>query len=339
MLYHMSQITKRYGDRIVLDIHALDIEKGRSYALLGPNGAGKTTLLNILSFLEPPSTGHLYYKGNKVEFSENRLQSLRKKIVIVDQNPILFTTSVYKNLDFGLKIRGLPKKQRELRISESLDMVGMSHFAGSPAHRLSGGETQRVALAARLALKPDVMLLDEPTANVDAASAQLIKAASLRAHKEWGSTLIVASHDRDWVFEVCDEILHLLNGRLSGTGRGNIVFGPWQRHPNGHWGKRMADGQWVVVPRPPEDKAVAIISPSYLSTTKPVEPENANDHHLQGTISRLSMEKKAGDIEVTILVGSLPFTFKIAQQQVQNENLFPGCNICVRYDSDTVTWF
>ena len=338
MLYQLSQIIKRYGERTVLDIPSLEIEKGRSYALLGPNGAGKTTLLSILAFLEPPTNGQIFYNEKQVEFSAVRLQSLRRKIVVVDQNPILFTTSVYKNLDFGLKIRGIPKKEREHRIAESLDMVGMRNFSESPAHRLSGGETQRVALAARLALKPDVMLLDEPTANVDAASAQLIKAASLRAHKEWGSTLIVASHDRDWVFEVCDEILHLLNGRLSGTGRENIVFGPWKPHINGHWGKRMTDGQWVVVPKPPEDTAVAIISPTYFSSAKSVKPENSNTHFLEGTISRLILEKKAGDIEVTILIGNLPFTFKVSQQQVQNENLFPGRNIFVQYDSDTVTW-
>ena len=338
MLYQISQIIKRYGDRTVLDIPSLEIEKGRSYALLGPNGAGKTTLLNILALLEPPTKGQILFNAKPVEFSENRLQSLRRKIVVVDQNPILFSTSVYKNLDFGLKIRGIPKKERERRIAESLEMVGMRHFSESPAHRLSGGETQRVALAARLALKPEVMLLDEPTANVDTASAQLIKAASLRAHNEWGSTLIVASHDRDWVFEICDDILHLLNGRLSGTGRENIVFGPWKPHTNGHWGKRMTDGQWVVVPKPPEDKTVAIISPNYYSTTKSTKPEKSNVRFLEGTISKLSLEKKAGDIEVTIMIGNLPFTFKLAQQQVQDENLFPGRNIFVQYDSDTVKW-
>lgn len=338
MLYKISQITKQHAERIVLDIPSLELEKGRSYALLGPNGAGKTTLLNILAFLEPPTKGQIFFNANQVEFSETRLQNLRRKVVVVDQNPILFTTSVYKNLDFGLRIRGIPKKERECRIAESLDMVGMKHFAESPAHRLSGGETQRVALAARLALKPDVMLLDEPTANVDAASAQLIKEASLRAHKEWGSTLVVASHDRDWVFGVCDEILHLLNGRLSGTGRENIVFGPWKPHSNGHWGKRMTDGQWVVVPKPPEDKAAAIISASYTSTSKPLKPIIPDVHFLEGTISRLSLEKKAGDIEVTILIGNLPFTFKITQQIVHNENLFPGCNIFIQYDSDSVTW-
>ena len=338
MLYQISQIIKRYSERTVLDIPSLEIEKGRSYALLGPNGAGKTTLLNLLAFLEPPTKGQIFYNAKQVEFSETRLQSLRRKIVVVDQNPILFTTSVYKNIDFGLKIRGIPKKEREQRIAESLDMVGMRHFSESQAHRLSGGETQRVALAARLALKPDVMLLDEPTANVDTASAQLIKTASLRAHKEWGSTLVVASHDRDWVFGVCDDILHLLNGKLSGTGKENIVFGPWKPHINGHWGKRMTDGQWVVVPKPPEDKAVAIISPSYYSTTTTARPENSNLHFLNGTISKLSLEKKAGDIEITIMIGNLPFTFKLAQQQVQDEKLFPGCNILVQYAADTVTW-
>ena len=124
MVYEISQLTKVYGNRTVLDIPLIKIEKGSIYALLGPNGAGKTTLLNILGLLEPPTTGNINYQSQPIQFSETYLQPLRKVIVMVEQHPILFTTTVYKNLEFGLKIRRIPKNERDLIIEESLDLVG-----------------------------------------------------------------------------------------------------------------------------------------------------------------------------------------------------------------------
>ncbi|MEE8540304.1 MAG: ATP-binding cassette domain-containing protein, partial [Desulfobacterales bacterium] len=150
IVYTISKLTKVYQTRKVLDIDSLQIEKGGIYALLGPNGAGKTTLLNLLGFLELPTTGEIFYDSKPVQFSEPYLQKLRKEVVLVDQHPILFSTTVRKNLEFGLKIRKVSPKKRNYIIDEALELVGMLDFARAPAHRLSGGETQRVALARAL---------------------------------------------------------------------------------------------------------------------------------------------------------------------------------------------
>jgi ABC-type multidrug transport system ATPase subunit len=117
--YAISHLTKDFGERTVLDIPDLEIEGERIYALLGPNGAGKTTLLNMLGFLEPPTAGQIRYRNRIVHFAEPNLQRLRKDVVVVDQHPILFTTTVYKNLEFGLRIRKVPKKERERIIEEA----------------------------------------------------------------------------------------------------------------------------------------------------------------------------------------------------------------------------
>ncbi len=174
MEYLVSQLTRVYGDRTVLKIPRLEIASERIYALLGPNGAGKTTLLNILSFIEVPSTGHIHYRSQPVRFTESELQRLRKEVIMVDQHPILFTTTVYKNLEFGLKIRGIRKNQRERIIDETLDLVRMRYFSKARAQHLSGGETQRVAIARALALSPRVFLCDEPTASVDIENQNII---------------------------------------------------------------------------------------------------------------------------------------------------------------------
>ena len=113
MLFQIRNLIKVYGSRTVLDIPELDFEKGAIYALLGPNGSGKTTLLEILSLLLPPTKGTITYKNTAIDFRSNNLTALRREIVMVQQNPVLFTTTVYKNLAFGLKIRGIPKLERE----------------------------------------------------------------------------------------------------------------------------------------------------------------------------------------------------------------------------------
>ncbi|MFC1814794.1 energy-coupling factor ABC transporter ATP-binding protein [Thermodesulfobacteriota bacterium] len=221
-LYTLSQLTKAYKDRTVLDIPLLEIEKGAIYALLGPNGAGKTTLLNILSFLEPPSSGSIQYRSHPVQFSEPGLQALRKEVVMVDQHPILFTNTVYKNLEFGLKVRRIPKKERHWIITEALDLVGMQDFVQAPAHRLSGGETQRVALARALAVMPQVLLCDEPTASVDMENQVIIIniLRQINAHKK--ITILFTTHDRSQVTSLAHHTLFLDRGKLTAEAPENI---------------------------------------------------------------------------------------------------------------------
>ncbi|MBW2260198.1 MAG: ATP-binding cassette domain-containing protein, partial [Deltaproteobacteria bacterium] len=147
MVFEVKNLTKVYERRRVLDIPELRIEKGKVYGLLGPNGSGKTTLLEILSFLMQPTTGEIAYNAKKVDFSRTYLQGLRREVAMVEQQPILFTTSVYRNVEFGLRIRKVAKERRNQIVFEVLDLVGMRDFAQASAHRLSGGETQRVAIA------------------------------------------------------------------------------------------------------------------------------------------------------------------------------------------------
>ena len=338
MIFDISDLTKRYGERTILDIPALSLKKGAIYGLQGPNGAGKTTLLNILALLEYPNTGSVLYKSKPVQYVEPYLQRLRKEVVLVDQLPLLFTTSVFKNLEFGLKIRGLEKEERKRRIVKGLDMVGMGDFIHAPAHQLSGGETQRVALAARLVLKPEILLLDEPTANVDAASAQQIREAALMARREWNTTLIIASHDRDWLYDVCEQVLHLFKGRLFGTGKENILFGPWRPHKGKLWEKSLSDGQRIRVSEPPEPDAVAIVEPISIAGASDTKLADTDADILEGMVSRLALEKTNAEIVVTILISNLPFTLKLSHQQIQQQNLYPGQKVKLQYNPKSVKW-
>lgn len=225
MLYTVSQLIKVYGSRVVLDIPTLEIEKGGIYALLGPNGAGKTTLLNILGFLEPPTSGGLHYCETAVQYSEPALQPLRKEVVVVGQHPILFSTTVYKNLEFGLKIRGFEKKKRQKIIEEALELVGMRDFAQAAAHRLSGGETQRVALARAFAVSPKVLLCDEPTSSVDIENQQVIVRILRQINEIKKIAVVFTTHDRSQAVGLAQQILVLDHGRIVPTHYENIFTG------------------------------------------------------------------------------------------------------------------
>ncbi len=222
IVYAISKLTKVYQTRKVLDIDSLQIEKGGIYALLGPNGAGKTTLLNLLGFLELPTTGEISYDSKPVQFSEPYLQKLRKEVVLVDQHPILFSTTVRKNLEFGLKIRKVSPPKRNYIIDEALELVGMLDFARAPAHRLSGGETQRVALARALVVAPEVFLCDEPTSSVDVEHQTAILNILRQINGDKKITIVFTTHDTTQASLLAHQTLYLNQGRLDTS---PLVFG------------------------------------------------------------------------------------------------------------------
>ena len=214
ILYTIDQLTHRYHQRVVLDIPNLSLEAGEIYTLEGPNGAGKTTFLHILAFLRAPTAGTLHYQGKKVVYAESHLHKLRQKVVLLNQHPLLFSTTVEKNVAFGLKIRGIAPRERQKRIDAALDLLDMRPFAKAPARSLSGGETQRVALARALVLNPAVLLCDEPTANVDKTHQQSITDLLKEICRNHHTTIIVATHDHRQAVRLTGRSLYLDHGSV-----------------------------------------------------------------------------------------------------------------------------
>lgn len=215
MLYELTNLVKSFGSRIVLDLPHLALAAGKVYALVGPNGAGKTTLLNHLAFLEQPTSGAVEFRNSKVTYDRSGLTLLRRQVVLVDQSPILFSGNVWKNIEFGLKVRGMTKKQRFLKITEALERVGMASFAMFDVHGLSGGEVKRVALARALALDPDVLLCDEPTANVDREHQEIILKILEHANSVRNTSIIFATHYLSQSRRLAHQTILLQNGRLA----------------------------------------------------------------------------------------------------------------------------
>lgn len=335
-VYEINRLVHAYGDRPVLAIDRFEVQASSIVGLMGPNGSGKSTLLRLLGFVERPLEGRILFTGRAAEpFSSD----VRFHVTLLPQDPYIMKRSVFKNVAYGLDLRG-DRSLVQSRVREAMAMVGLS--AGTFAHRpwraLSGGEAQRVALAARLALKPKVLLLDEPTASVDAASAQLIKDASLRARDTWGTTLIIASHDRQWLHEVCDDVVHLFEGRILGNALENIVFGPWAPRHDGFWEKRLADGQSVLVPAPPGADAAAILEIAFILDTPPTQTDHEGSSALAGVVSRLTLDPHSGDILATVIVANLPFTVRLHLEQAKKFNLLPGMRVYAAYRPDSIRW-
>ena len=333
-IYEIRSLRHSYGGRKVLSIDHLTVKPTSIVGLVGPNGSGKSTLLRLLGLIEKPEEGVIRFNGRAVEpfSSEARFQ-----ITLLPQEPLLMRRSVFRNVSYGLTLRGDSVNAAQ-RVNEALGMVGLSNekFSRRPWYALSGGEAQRVALAARLILRPKALLLDEPTAGVDAASAQLIREASLRARQELGTTLIIVSHDRQWLYEVCDEILHMIKGRIVENGHENILFGPWTKRGSGLWEKKLSDRQCVRVPAPPNGNVAAVLDG--LSFAGDDESVDGLEFVLSGMVTRFNFERNSGRLFATVLVENQAFTMGVTPQQAEKQTVFPGKTVLIQYDPDRIRW-
>jgi len=213
-LYRLIGIRKFHGQRTVLAIDDLALQQGKLYTLTGPNGAGKTTLLTLLALLTPPSAGVLRYAGEPVRWTNAALLPLRRQVTLLHQSPYLFDGSVFANVAFGLKLRGIRGNGKQRRVEQALELVGLPDFGHRRARELSGGEAQRVAMARALALEPRVLLLDEPLANVDRTTSEFLEGV-IAALPERGTTVIMTTHDPEHPDRLGGELIHLVDGELA----------------------------------------------------------------------------------------------------------------------------
>ncbi len=210
-LYVLEQVTKSYAGRTVLHVEALDIRRGEILALVGPSGAGKSTLLRLLNFLEFPDSGTLRYRGHPIQ-PNNAPLSLRREVTTVFQRPALLSTTVWRNVAYGLRLRGERDGKAEmLPVMERLGLTGLAH---APARTLSGGEVQRVALARAIVLHPTVLLLDEPTANLDPYNVGLIENVVAELNREQGCTVVLVTHNIFQARRLAQRVGLLLSGNL-----------------------------------------------------------------------------------------------------------------------------
>lgn len=206
--FRLENVEKNYRALKALDAVTLNAEGGKTIVLLGVNGAGKTTLLRIIAGLEQPDKGNIIFNGQSM-----MAQELRKIATMVFQKTVMFNRNVYDNLAFGLKIRGTPEPEIAAKVTEALHSVGLSSFEKRRARKTSGGEQQRISLARAFLLDPRILLLDEPTANLDPNSARIIEKA-ITNRKSSDRIIIMATHNLGQAKRLADIVMHVHEGKI-----------------------------------------------------------------------------------------------------------------------------
>lgn len=239
-LLELESVTRKYGEVDALRDASLTVSRGEIWGLLGPSGAGKTTLLRIAGLLETPTAGRVVFDGQPAMAEKKDSLALRRRMAMILQKPVVFRGSVMRNATYGLRVRGYPEHQARGLVSPILDTVGLTEMADRPAHTLSGGEVQRLAFARATVLKPELLLLDEFTANLDPANIALLE-KGVRQYRDGGGTVMMVTHNLAQGKRLADRVCLLLGGRLVEAGPSQKFF----ESPETTQGKEFLNGTMV----------------------------------------------------------------------------------------------
>lgn len=208
MRLDIENIKKTYGDKIVLDISNMTIKEGKITGITGPNGSGKSTLLNIISYIDDNFSGKVKYNG--MDFSKE----VAKNITYVFQKPYLLRRSVYDNIVYPLKLRKVDNKSQTKYANDIMKRLEIEDLSNKRGQQLSGGESQKVALARALVFKPKLLLLDEPTSNIDSESVKIMEREIVNFNKETSGTVLIVTHNLEQAQRICDEVISIDSGKV-----------------------------------------------------------------------------------------------------------------------------
>jgi cobalt/nickel transport system ATP-binding protein len=222
---HGVEYTYPDGTRALRGVD-VSIEKGMKAALVGPNGAGKSTLFLHFNGTLQPRRGRVLFKGKPIKYDEKSLMEIRRRVGMVFQDPDdqLFAPTVKQDVAFGPINLGLPRREVEERVRWALESVGMQGFENKPPHFLSGGEKKRVAIAGILAMEPEVIVLDEPTSNLDPRGSEEVMSILNRLNSEMETTIVISSHSMDLVARWAEKAFVMHEGRILGAGEPRELF-------------------------------------------------------------------------------------------------------------------
>jgi len=227
-LVEIRNVTRKYGDVTALDDISLEIREGEIFTFIGPNGSGKTTMLRIMAALDKPTKGEMYFEDVRV--NDSNRGDIRAKSTMVFQKTALFNTTVYKNVTYGLNLRGYPKKEIDERVRDVLNLVKLEGYEKRLAKKLSGGEQQRVSLARALVLNTELLLLDEPTANLDPKNVSIIEETISWVNRERKTTIVMATHNMFQAENLTDRAALIIGGKIAQIGTPQEIF----RVPSSH---------------------------------------------------------------------------------------------------------
>lgn len=221
-VFRIENLTKVYGEKKVLDVPELNLEEGSITGIIGPSGAGKSTLLYILNGLEKATSGKIVFDGKELKGDPDI--ETRRQMSMVFQKPTVFSTTVYENVAYSLKLRGVNKGETADKVLELAKLIGLEDKLKQKAVTLSGGEAQRLSLARAIIHRPKVLLLDEPTANLDPANVAMIEKLILHAKTEYKTSVVVITHNMFQARRLSEKLVFLLSGSIVENGDAHELF-------------------------------------------------------------------------------------------------------------------
>lgn len=219
----MQDVCKTY-DKEVLRVEHLALTRGCIYGIIGPSGAGKSTMLRIINLLTRPDSGEVLYQGRPAPQNGPERLALQRKMSLVFQQTLLFKDSVWNNVAYGLRARGFPKSEIKERVNSLLEQVGLAELSSRGADTLSGGEAQRVAIARAVAFEPELLLLDEPTANLDPGNIELIEEMITNLARAKDITVVMITHNIFQAKRIADQVVFINQGKVVEAGPAEKIF-------------------------------------------------------------------------------------------------------------------
>jgi tungstate transport system ATP-binding protein len=327
-------VRHRYDGRLVLDLDRFVVAAGAQVAIVGHNGSGKSTLLRVLALLEAPTEGQVLLGG--VPVPRRAPPSLRRRVTLVEQRPILFRGSVADNLGFGLRARGLGRTEVNRKVGTVAERLGLGPLLARHRHELSDGEVQRVAVARALALEPDVLLLDEPASSADRAAAGALYRTLEAERAARPLAICIASHQLEDAYRWADDIRALAEGRLSPVTPENL-FRVDLPPGGGSEVKHARVGTIeIAVATDRVGAAVLAVPPTDIFVSLGALPSSARNM-FPGRVTRLAIQR-AGVVHVTADVG-VELVAAVTAEAVRDLALAPDHAVVFSFKASAVRVF
>jgi tungstate transport system ATP-binding protein len=330
----LRAVRHRYASRLVLDLEQFNVPRTGALAVVGHNGSGKSTLLRLLALLESPTEGHVLFDGKTV--ARRAPAALRRRVTLVEQRPILFSGTVRENLEYGLRVRDVSHNAASGIIGHVVEQLGLQPLLGRRRHELSDGEVQRVAVARALALRPDILLLDEPASSADRAAAGALYRALAAERAARPFAVCIASHQLEDAYRWADDIRALAEGRLSPVTPENLFR---IELPAGDGLKRVHIGDvdlFVMTDR--GGPAVLAVPPTDIFVSKQPLPSSARNV-LSGRVTGMAIEHRGAGVQVRADVGGVELVATVTAEAARELALSPGSPVVFSFKATAVQVF
>ena len=333
-MVELRAVRHRYAGRVVLDFDQFALPQAAAVAVVGHNGSGKSTLLRLLALLERPTEGSVLWNGTVVP--RRPAASLRRRVTLVEQRPVLLRGTVRDNLVYGLEIRGFGRSAVNGIIGDVVDRLGLGPLLGRRRHELSEGEIQRVAVARALALRTDVLLLDEPASSADTAAAGALYRALAAERAARPFAVCIVSHQLEDAYRWADDIRALADGRLSPVTPENLFR---VELPAGDGVKTVRIGSIeIVVMTERTGPAVVAIPPTDIFVSR--EPLASSARNVfKGRVVGLAIERHGAGVHVRAEMGGVELVAAVTAEAARDLALAPGGSVVFSFKATAVRVF